>query len=64
MIVRLKSGELKELNWENFINENEIYKFIKNDKFGNSKIISKDENIKEIVNIIKRKPYKQNIIIK
>lgn len=58
MIVRLKSGELKELNWENFINENEIYKFIKNDKFGNSKIISKDENIKEIVNIIKRKPYK------
>jgi len=58
MIVRLKSGELKELNWENFINENEIYKFIKDDKFGNRKIISKDENIKEIVNIIKRKPYK------
>ena len=58
MIVRLKSGELKELNWENFINENEIYKFIKNDKCGNSKTTSKDENIKEIVNIIKRKPYK------
>lgn len=58
MIVRLKSGVLKELNWENFINENEIYKFIKDDKFGKSKIISKDENIKEIINIIKRIPYK------
>lgn len=58
MIVRLKSGVLKELNSENFINENQIYKFIKDDKFGKGKIISKDENIGEIINIIKRKPYK------
>ena len=58
MIIRLKSGVLKELNFENFNNEKEIYNFIKDDKFEKSKIISKDENIKEIINIIKRKPYK------
>jgi hypothetical protein len=58
MIVRLKSGLLKEVNFENFINEKDIYNFIKDDKFGKNKIISKDENIKEIIDIIKRKPYK------
>ena len=58
MIVRLKSGELKELNLENFINENDIYKFIRNEKFEKTKIITKDDNIKEIINIIKKKPYK------
>jgi len=58
MIVRLKSGELQELNLKNFINENDIYKFIRNEKFEKSKIITKDDNIKEIINIIKKKPYK------
>ena len=58
MIVRLKSGELKELNWKYFNNENEINKFIRNDKFEKSNIISKDDNIKEIINIIKKRPYK------
>ena len=38
MIVRLKSGELQELNLENFINENDIYKFIISDKFEKTKI--------------------------
>lgn len=58
MIVRLKSGELQEFNLKNFINENDIYKFIRNEKFEKSKIITKDDNIKEIINIIKKKPYK------
>tara|TARA_Y100000389_G_scaffold204896_1_gene260586 strand:+ start:16809 stop:16985 length:177 start_codon:yes stop_codon:yes gene_type:complete len=58
MIVRLKSGELQELNLKNFINENDIYKFIKNEKFEKIKTITKDDNIKEIINIIKKKPYK------
>lgn len=58
MIVRLKSGELQELNLKNFINENDIYKFIRNEKFEKIKTITKDDNIKEIINIIKKKPYK------
>ena len=41
MIVRLKSGLLKEVNFENFINEKDIYNFIKDDKFGKIKLFLK-----------------------
>lgn len=57
MIIIKKNGELVTISLNQFINDKQLYSFIRNQKFSinNNNL---DDSLDKFISIIKKKPYK------